>query len=472
MQNLIDAEALLDLFQKEPSVKDGKKTLNFKSGAVEFRGVGFSYDGQKEVIKDFNFQAQPGQRVALVGETGGGKSTILRLLFRFYDAQNGSVVIDDQDVRDITLSSLRENIGVVPQDPSLFHESIMENVRYARSDATDQEVMEACKAASIHDKILTFSKGYSTRVGEAGVVLSGGELQRVAIARVILKNPRIILLDEATSSVDTETETRITNALHLLTNGRTTFTVAHRLSTVKNSDIVLVIKDGMIAEQGSPRDLLAGKGEFSKLWLAQMEINLLPADLKPADPVRAEQHAELGDALHASSRQDNRRSSDGSAGGNKSLRATAPDFVPRLQAGTSTSAQVRTSKAILRTKLAIGGLTTTFTLCLSHDLGACAERNADFGIHYRIPTSPGVKISKITTRAEIPRRMPTRTSATRKRRRPLPGPYPRLRPSCPIPGRRHPTRRTRAKARRTPRSAATPIPAVAIVRASPWDRPP
>ena len=146
-------------------MKDGKKPFNFKCGAVQFRRVGFSYDNQKEVIKDFNFHAQPGQKVALVGETGGGKSTILRLLFRFYDAQKGSVVIDDQDVRDVTLSSLRENVGVVPQDPSLFNESIMENVRYARLDATDQEVMEACKAASIHDKILTFSKGYSTRVG-------------------------------------------------------------------------------------------------------------------------------------------------------------------------------------------------------------------------------------------------------------------------------------------------------------------
>ena len=326
-------------------MKDGKKPFNFKHGAVQFRGVGFSYDGQKEVIKDFNFHAQPGQRVALVGETGGGKSTILRLLFRFYDAQKGSVVIDDQDVRDVKLSSLRENIGVVPQDPSLFHESIMENVRYARLDATDQEVMEACKAASIHDKILTFSKGYSTRVGENGVVLSGGELQRVAIARVILKNPRIILLDEATSSVDTETEIRITKALQLLSNGRTTFTVAHRLSTVKNSDIILVIKDGMIAEQGTPRDLLDRKGEFAKLWLEQMEINLL----EPADTV----HAELGDALHTSSRQDNRRSSDGSACGNKSLRATAPDFVPRLQSGTS--AQVRTWLKLLRKKLEIGG---------------------------------------------------------------------------------------------------------------------
>ena len=332
-------------------MKDGNKPFKFKCGAIKFRGVGFSYDGQKEIIKDFNFHARPGQRVALVGETGGGKSTILRLLFRFYDAQKGSVIIDDQDVQDVTLSSLRENIGVVPQDPSLFNESIIENVRYARLSATDEEVMEACKAASIHDKILTFPNGYSTRVGEGGVVLSGGESQRVAIARVILKNPRIILLDEATSAVDTETETRITEALQRLTKGRTTFTVAHRLSTVKNADIILVIKDGMIAEHGTPRDLLDKKGEFAKLWLKQMEINVLPADMEPADPV----HAKLGDALHTctSSHEPNRRSSDGSACGNKSLRATAPDFIPRPQPGTS--AQVRTFDALIQTKLAIKG---------------------------------------------------------------------------------------------------------------------
>lgn len=343
VQNLIDAEALLDLFQKKPTVKDGKKPFNFKSGAVHFRGVGFSYDGDKEIIKDFDFHAEPGQKVALVGETGGGKSTILRLLFRFYDVQKGSIMIDDQDVRDITLSSLREHIGVVPQDPSLFNESIMENVRYARLDATDEEVMEACKAASMHEKILTFTKGYSTRVGENGVVLSGGELQRVAIARVILKNPRIILLDEATSSVDSETEGRITGALQLLTKGRTTFTVAHRLSTIKSSDIILVIKNGMIAEQGSPRELLDQKGAFSKLWLEQMGIKDRPTDLKPADLAQEK----LGNAPQTSSGEESRKSSDSSASGTKSLRATAPDFVPRVQRGTSASkGQVRTAAVI------------------------------------------------------------------------------------------------------------------------------
>lgn len=368
VQDLIDAEALLDLFQKKPTVKDGKEPFNFRCGAVHFRGVGFSYDGENQIIKDFNFLAQPGQKVALVGETGGGKSTILRLLFRFYDVQKGSIMIDDQDIRDITLSSLREHVGVVPQDPSLFNESIMENVRYARLDATDEEVIEACRAASIHEKILTFTKGYSTRVGENGVVLSGGELQRVAIARVILKNPRIVLLDEATSSVDTKTERRITNALQLLTRGRTTFTVAHRLSTVKNSDIILVIKDGMIAEQGSPRELLDSKGEFSKLWLEQMAINLRPNDLEPADPAQAK----IGDVPQTSSSEENRRSSDSSASGTKSLRATAPDFVPRVQRGTSASrGQVRTYGAISQER----GTYHFHSLKLSHHRGSCLKRS-------------------------------------------------------------------------------------------------
>ena len=363
IQDLIDAEAMLDLFQKKPTVKEGNTPFVFKQGAVHFRGVKFSYDGEKEIIKDFNFHAKPGQKVALVGETGGGKSTILRLLFRFYDVQEGSIMVDDQDLRDVTLASLRGHIGVVPQDPSLFNESIMENVRYARLDATDEEVMEACKAASIHEKILTFSKGYATKVGENGVVLSGGELQRVAIARVILKNPRIILLDEATSSVDTETETHITNALRLLSKDRTTFTVAHRLSTVKSSDIILVIKDGVIAEQGSPRELLDRKGEFSKLWLQQMEIKFSPTGVEPVDvaPVK------LSGVSETSSGEENRRSSESSGIGTKNLRATAPDFVPRSQRGISASgAQVRTFGAPTGRTLAPRYTATASTLYAFH----------------------------------------------------------------------------------------------------------
>ncbi|CAD6570642.1 MAG: hypothetical protein ASARMPREDX12_003784 [Alectoria sarmentosa] len=330
---LTDAESLLDLFLKKPSVKDGQELFKFKHGTISFHDVGFSYDGQKEVIKDFNFHAGPGQKIGLVGETGGGKSTILRLLFRFYDARKGSIMIDGQDIRDVTLSSLREHIGVVPQDPALFNASIMENVRYARLEATDEEVVEACKTASIHEKILNFTNGYSTKVGENGVKLSGGELQRVAIARVMLQNPGIILLDEATSSVDTETEGNIRNALEILTKGRTTFTVAHRLSTVASSDTILVIKDGIIVEQGTPRELLKSKGKFHDLWHKQFDTDLLLTDF---DPIAAPQ-SKLSDVPETSSGEENRRSSESSASGNKSLRATAPDFVPGFQRGVSAS---------------------------------------------------------------------------------------------------------------------------------------
>lgn len=228
LQYLIDAESLLDLLHTEASVEDGSTPFNFKRGAVVFDDVNFSYEGHKTVINNFSFNVRPGQRVALVGETGAGKTTILRLLFRFYDVQSGSIMIDGQDLRDVTLDSLRRCIGVVPQDPSLFNDTIMANVRYARLSASDRDVMEACRAAAIHDKVMTYADGYSTKVGEHGIKLSGGELQRISIARVILMNPKIILLDEATSSVDSDTEGLIQSALHGLTKGRTTFTIAHR----------------------------------------------------------------------------------------------------------------------------------------------------------------------------------------------------------------------------------------------------
>ncbi|KAK4696240.1 hypothetical protein P7C71_g1638, partial [Lecanoromycetidae sp. Uapishka_2] len=272
LKSLVDAEALLKLFQKIPTIRDGPQAFEYKSGSVDFCDVDFSYDGKKNIIKNFSFHANPGQRVALVGETGGGKSTILKLLFRFYDAKNGSVMIDGQNVKDLTMETLRRSIGVVPQDPSMFNDTVMENVRYSNPGAADTDVIEACKAAAVHEKILSFPKGYATRVGEGGVKLSGGELQRIAIARVILQNPNIILLDEATSAVDSETEAQIQGALERLTRGRTTFTVAHRLSTITNSDIVLVIKSGEIIEQGSPKVLLEAKGKYHDLWLRQIGV--------------------------------------------------------------------------------------------------------------------------------------------------------------------------------------------------------
>lgn len=333
----MDAESLLELLKRTPTVKDGASSFSFKSGEISFQSVAFTYDGKTEAIKEFDFHAASGQRIALVGETGGGKSTILKLLFRFYDVQEGRIEIDGQNIKDVTLDSLRECIGVVPQDPTLFNESIMENIRYARLEATDEEVMEACKGAAIHDKILTFSEGYQTTVGENGVKLSGGELQRIAIARVILKRPKIVLLDEATSAVDTETEAHIQEALEKLTKGRTTITIAHRLSTVTNADIIVVIKGGVIVEKGSPHALLEAKGKFSELWLRQVGIGLMPkdeeaegdktmergiGDEKPINRSDSPKTTEIGATV---------RSSEASSSSAKSLRPTAADFVPRKE---------------------------------------------------------------------------------------------------------------------------------------------
>ncbi|KAL2046293.1 hypothetical protein N7G274_001740 [Stereocaulon virgatum] len=329
LEYLIDAEALRELLQKESSVKDGPQSFAFRRGAVHLRDVKFSYDGEKPVIKDFDFYAKAGQRIALVGESGSGKSTILKLLFRYYDVQRGAITVDDQNVKDMTLESLRSCIGVVPQDPSLFNDTIMQNVRYSKLDATDEEIYEACKAASIHDKILQFPKGYASKVGEKGVKLSGGELQRIAIARVILKDPRIILLDEATSAVDTETESRIQEALQKLTHGRTTFTVAHRLSTVSDADIILVIKDGSIVEQGPPQELLKAKGEYFDLWSKQVGLPAISEDgLKPGDTEDSKPR-NLEDTSKAHQCRDKCRLSGSSSSSGKSLRATAPEFVPQ-----------------------------------------------------------------------------------------------------------------------------------------------
>ncbi|KAK3044213.1 hypothetical protein LTS18_001874, partial [Coniosporium uncinatum] len=216
--NFIDAERMLQLLQTKPTVTDKDKAvkLQVEGGRVEFNHVNFAYDQRKQIIKDVDFVAEPGQTIAFVGETGGGKSTTLKLLFRFYDVTGGSIKIDGQDIGDVTMDSLRDALGVVPQDSALFNQSIMDNVRYARLDATQEEVEEACKAAAIHDKIMTFPDGYKSKVGERGVKLSGGELQRVSIARVLLKNPKIVLLDEATSAVDSSTEAQIQEAFKKL----------------------------------------------------------------------------------------------------------------------------------------------------------------------------------------------------------------------------------------------------------------
>ncbi|KAF9876638.1 ABC transporter [Colletotrichum karsti] len=289
--DLIDAERLLDIMKKQPTIvnKKGARPLKLVGGNVDFKDVSFSYDKKKKIINGISLSVPGGQTVAFVGATGAGKSTMLKLLNRFYDSTEGTILIDGQDVRDVDLHSLRDRIGLVPQNPVLFDDTIINNIRYARITASDDEVFDACKAACIHDKITTFTDGYNTRVGERGIKLSGGELQRVAIARAILKQPEIVLLDEATSSVDTDTEQKIQRSFMQLCKGRTTFIVAHRLSTIMNADRIVVIEDGEVVEQGNHADLVVAKGRYADLWSKQ-------TFLKPQDDDGDKSDGDNGDA--------------------------------------------------------------------------------------------------------------------------------------------------------------------------------
>lgn len=271
--SFIDMESMFKLFEEEEEVKDevNAGSLLYREGKVEFENVYFSYTNGKEILKDVSFTVLPGQTVALVGPSGSGKSTIMRLLFRFYDVQGGCISIDGQDISKVKQTSLRAHIGVVPQDTVLFNDTIRDNVRYGRISATDQEVEEAAVAADIHDKIMTFPEGYDTQVGERGLKLSGGEKQRVAIARTILKAPQIILLDEATSALDTQTERNIQASLAKVCANRTTVVVAHRLSTIIGADQILVISDGRIAERGRHEELLDKGGLYADMWMKQQQ---------------------------------------------------------------------------------------------------------------------------------------------------------------------------------------------------------
>lgn len=269
--NLINAERLLQLFETPVTVQDrpNAKSIAKSVDAVKFSDVSFAYDNLRQVIDDLSFTIKQGQTVGVVGETGSGKSTTLKLLMGLYDVTSGSITINDQDIRDIKQDSLRDLFGVVPQETFLFNTNILENVRYGRLNATDEEVMEACKAACIHDKIMSFPKKYHAQVGERGVKLSGGERQRLAIARVLLRDSPIVLLDEATSAMDSATEAKIQKALSTLMKGRTSFIIAHRLSTVAEADKILVIDHGRLVEAGPPAELLRLKGRFYDLWIKQ-----------------------------------------------------------------------------------------------------------------------------------------------------------------------------------------------------------
>ncbi|KAL6414129.1 ATP-binding cassette, subfamily B [Ilyonectria robusta] len=271
--NLIEAERILDLFQETSGVVEKPDAVGLSSprGEVTFNDVNFSYQSNigKPVINGISFTVAPGTKTAIVGESGSGKSTCLKLLFRFYDVSGGSITIDGQDLKDLKLDSVRSNIGVVPQDTVLFNDTIMYNLLYAKPQASETDVVEACKAANIHDHILGFPDGYQTRVGERGLKLSGGERQRIAIARAILKDARILLLDEATSSLDSHTERQIQDALENVTAGRTTITIAHRLSTITTSDQIVVLHKGKVVERGTHGELLSLKGRYHAMWEKQ-----------------------------------------------------------------------------------------------------------------------------------------------------------------------------------------------------------
>ncbi|KAJ2949134.1 hypothetical protein O0L34_g6075 [Tuta absoluta] len=272
-KNFVDMENMFDLMRVDSDVKDapGAPELVVRRGGIEFKHVSFGYGPERLVLNNVSFRVAPGSTVAIVGPSGAGKSTIMRLLFRFYDVNEGAVLIDGQDVRTVTQSSLRANIGVVPQDTVLFNQTVRFNIQYGKQEASTSDVIAAAKNADIHDRILTFPDAYDTQVGERGLRLSGGEKQRIAIARTILKDPAIVLLDEATSALDTNTERNIQAALARVCMNRTTVIIAHRLSTIIHADEILVLKEGEIIERGNHDALLAQGGFYASMWQQQLE---------------------------------------------------------------------------------------------------------------------------------------------------------------------------------------------------------
>ena len=270
-QALVDMGQMFDLLEQPAEINDKPDAPELKvtGGQVRLNDVHFGYNEDRKILSGVNITAEPGQMVAIVGSTGSGKSTIGRLLFRFYDVQGGSLTIDGQDVRDVTQNSLHRQIGVVPQDTVLFNDTIGYNIAYGRDSATQADVEAAAKAAQIHDFIAALPDGYETSVGERGLKLSGGEKQRVGIARTLLKDPPILLLDEATSALDSETEREIQEALHQAGKGRTVITIAHRLSTIADADTIIVLEKGEVVEQGTHDALLAQEGRYAQLWHRQ-----------------------------------------------------------------------------------------------------------------------------------------------------------------------------------------------------------
>ena len=274
-QGLIDIETMFALLHEPAEIVDrpGAKTLRVRKGEIKFENVSFAYDPERPILKNVSFEVPAGKMVAIVGPSGAGKSTISRILFRFYEISRGKVLIDGQNIRDVTQASLRAAIGMVPQDTVLFNDMIEYNIRYGKPDASSAKVREAARLAQIHEFIVTLPQGYDSLVGERGLKLSGGEKQRVAIARTILKSPPILMLDEATSALDSHTEKEIQDALERVAENRTSLVIAHRLSTVVHADNVIVLDHGEIVEHGTHLELLAKGGLYASLWARQREAD-------------------------------------------------------------------------------------------------------------------------------------------------------------------------------------------------------
>jgi ABC-type multidrug transport system fused ATPase/permease subunit len=268
----ISLKNTFNLLDTEPDIKDapGAKTVQRAHGRVTYENVQFSYSGRTDTLKDISFDTEPGQVIGIVGPTGAGKSTLVSLLPRFYDPKRGRILLDGVSTRDLTLKSLRAQISIVLQEPLLFSGSIAENIRYGRLEASMEEIIEAAKAANAHDFIMRLPQKYDTMLGERGAAISGGERQRISVARAFLKNAPILILDEPTSSVDSKTEAVILEALDRLMVGRTTFMIAHRLSTLHHADLILVLNNGQLVEQGSQEQLLQRGGLYRQLHDAQI----------------------------------------------------------------------------------------------------------------------------------------------------------------------------------------------------------
>ena len=274
-QGLIDVEGMFNVLRQNAEIADkpGAPAFHAAKGAIAFEHVSFAYDVERPILKDVSFNVPAGKTVAIVGPSGAGKSTISRLLYRFYDVTAGRIIIDGQDIATVQQESLRRAIGMVPQDTVLFNDTVRYNIRYGRPDATDAQVEDAAQMSQIHGFVLSLPKGYDSLVGERGLKLSGGEKQRVSIARTILKSPPILILDEATSALDSLTEQEIQAALKTVSKGRTTLVIAHRLSTIIDADEIIVLDKGQIAERGTHLALLRKKGLYSKMWNRQQQAD-------------------------------------------------------------------------------------------------------------------------------------------------------------------------------------------------------